>query len=130
LIDTARQRIVFVDDDPDMIELVRVMLDEDRFDIIGASDGATGLNLMHQAPPDLVLLDLMLPDMGGWTVYQEMKDDPDLASIPVVVVTAQNTPIYRILGERVAQVQVYITKPFSPARLREAVDTALGGESP
>ena len=63
------------------------------------------------------------------TIYQVMRDDPDLADIPVIIVTAQNTPIYRILGERVAQVQFYITKPFSPTNLSNAVDAALSGET-
>lgn len=127
--DSGRQRVVFIDDDPDMVNLVTLMLDQNRFDVVGASDGVTGLNLMHQTPPDVVLLDLMLPDMGGWDIYQVMRDDPDLADIPVIIVTAQNTPIYRILGERVAQVQFYITKPFSPTTLRNAVDAALSGET-
>ena len=124
-----KQRIVYVEDDPDMVELVQMMLDERRFNIVGARDGITGLGLIHQAPPALVLLDLMLPDMGGWAVFQTMKEDPDLSEIPVIVVTAQNTPIDRILGEHIAKVQVYITKPVSPAELRGAVDRVLGSEA-
>jgi len=124
-----KQRIVYVEDDPDMVELVQMMLDERRFNIVGARDGITGLGLIHQAPTALVLLDLMLPDMGGWAVFQTMKEDPDLSEIPVIVVTAQNTPIDRILGEHIAKVQVYITKPVSPAELRGAVDRVLGSEA-
>ena len=123
-----KQRIVYVEDDPDMVELVQMMLDQKRFNIVGARDGTTGIGLIHQAPTALVLLDLMLPDMGGWAVFQTMKDDPDLSEIPVIVVTAQNTPIDRILGEHIAKVQVYITKPVSPAELRGAVDMVLGSE--
>ncbi|MCJ7735953.1 MAG: response regulator [Anaerolineae bacterium] len=60
-----KQRIVYVEDDPDMVELVQLMLDRKRFNIVGAKDGTTGLGLVHQAPTRLVLLDLMLPDIGG-----------------------------------------------------------------
>jgi len=55
-----------------------------------------------------------------------MKDDVDLCNIPVIVITAQNTPIDRVLGEHIAKVQVYITKPFTPNELRTAVNTVLG----
>lgn len=120
-----RQRIVYIEDDPDMVELVKIMLDRTRFDVVGAEDGTTGLQLMREAPTALLLLDLMLPDMGGWAVYQTMKEDPDLRQIPVVVVTAQNTPVDRILGEHIAKVQLYITKPFSPKELRSAVNAVL-----
>jgi two-component system, OmpR family, response regulator VicR len=123
-----KQRIVYVEDDPDMVELVQMMLDRKRFNVVGAKDGSTGLELIQQAPPALVLLDLMLPDVGGWSVYQTMKEDPDLSKIPVIVLTAQNTPVDRILGEHIAKVQVYITKPFSPAELRDAVDSVLSSE--
>jgi two-component system, OmpR family, response regulator VicR len=124
---TAKEKVLvfYIEDDPDMIDLVRIILDAERFKVIGAADGSTGLALMHDSPPDIVLLDLMLPDMGGWAVYQAMKEDAQLSELPVIVITAQNTPIDRILGEHIAKVQVYITKPFSPHELRAAVETVL-----
>lgn len=122
---TKNLRVVYIEDDPDMIDLVRMMLDPDHFDIVDASDGGTGLALMRETSPDLLLLDLMLPDMGGWSVYQAMKKDETLKEIPVIVITAQNTPIDRILGEHIARVQMYITKPFSPHELRTAITTVL-----
>jgi two-component system, OmpR family, response regulator VicR len=123
--ETDKRRIVYVEDDPDMVELVRIMLDQTQFDVVGAADGATGLKCMREAPTALVLLDLMLPDVGGWGVYQAMKDDPALNQIPVIVLTAQNTPIDRIMGEHIAKVQRYLTKPFSPKELRAAVNDVL-----
>lgn len=123
---TGKPRIIYIEDDADMVDLVRIMLDPARFELIGAGDGRTGLSRMRETPPDLVLLDLMLPDLGGWAIYQVMKDDVDLCNIPVIVITAQNTPIDRVLGEHIAKVQVYITKPFTPNELRTAVNTVLG----
>lgn len=118
-------RIIYIEDDADMIDLVRLVLSDARFDVSGATDGKTGLKLMHQQVPDLVLLDLMLPDMGGWTIYQNMKEDDLLRDVPVIVITAQDAPIDRVLGEHIAKVQVYITKPFSPNELRTAVNMVL-----
>ena len=121
-----RQRIVYMEDDPNMVELVQVMLAGTRLNIVGAKDGNTGLELIRQAPTALVLLDLMLPDIGGWAVYQTMREEPDLSKIPVIVITAHNTPTNRMLGEHIAKVDDYITKPFSPAELRDAIDRVLG----
>ena len=121
----SKWRIAYIEDDPDMIDLVRIILDSDRYEVVGAANGRSGLALMQQSSPDLVLLDLMLPDMGGWTVYEAMKKDADLSELPVIVVTAQNTPIDRILGEHIAKVQVYLTKPFTPHELRAAVEMVL-----
>jgi two-component system response regulator VicR len=126
---TGKHRIVYVEDDADMVDLVRIMLDPERFELVGAGDGRTGLSQMRETLPDLVLLDLMLPDLGGWAVYQVMKDDADLCNIPVIVITAQNTPIDRVLGEHIAKVQVYITKPFAPNELRTAVNTVLSSRT-
>ncbi len=123
-----KHRIIYIEDESDMIDLVKIMLDSERYDLIGALDGTTGLSMMREALPDLVLLDLMLPDMGGWAVYQEMKEDEALSSIPVIVITAQNTPIDRVLGEHIAKVQVYITKPFTPNGLRTAVQEVLSAQ--
>ncbi len=122
---TDRYRIVYIEDDQDMVDLVSMILDAERFDLVGAADGNQGLALMHESRPDLLLLDLMLPDMGGWAVYQQMKDDASLSTIPVIVITAQNTPIDRLLGEHIAKVTVYLTKPFSPSELRAAVGSVL-----
>ncbi len=120
-----KHRIIYIEDDPDMISLVQMVLDAERFEVVGATDGRTGLALIRDTPPDLVLLDLMLPDIGGWTIYQTMKEDEDLYRIPVIVITAQNTPIDRVLGEHIAKVEVYLTKPFSPKALRSAIDAVL-----
>ncbi|MDF1515793.1 MAG: response regulator [Anaerolineae bacterium] len=119
------KKIVYIEDDADMIDLVRLVLGQRQFNLIGATTGKQGLDIMVQDPPDLVLLDIMLPDMGGWAVYQQIKQDPLLQDIPVIAVTAQNAPIDRILGEHIAKVQAYVTKPFSPKELRVIVNEVL-----
>lgn len=120
-----KKTIVYIEDDADMIDLVQLVLGRAQYDLVGATTGKEGLDILIQDPPDLVLLDIMLPDMGGWAVYQQIKMDPLLQNIPVIAVTAQNAPIDRILGEHIAKVQAYVTKPFSPKELRAAVKEVL-----
>jgi len=74
-----------------------------------------------------VLLDLMMPDMDGWEVYQQMKADEGLRDIPVVVVTAKAQSIDKVLGLHIAKVDDYITKPFGPQELLESVEKIIGG---
>ena len=121
----GKKTIVYIEDDADMIDLVRLVLGQTEYELTGATTGKEGLDVMVQNPPDLVLLDIMLPDMGGWAVYQQIKMDPLLQNIPVIAVTAQNAPIDRILGEHIAKVQAYVTKPFSPKELRATVKEVL-----
>ena len=124
-----RTKIVYIEDDQDMIDLVDVILSRDNFEIVGVREGHTALETIRQVQPALVLLDLMLPDIGGWEVYQAMKQEPDMRDIPVIVVTARGAPIDKVLGEHVAKVQVYIVKPFSTHELRDSVKRVLGIES-
>ena len=75
--------------------------------------------------PDLILLDLMMPDMDGWQVYQHLNEDENTRDIPVIVVTAKVQSIDKVLGLQVAKVDDYITKPFRPEELSERVKYVL-----
>jgi DNA-binding response OmpR family regulator len=75
--------------------------------------------------PDLILLDLMMPDLDGWEVYRRLKEDPLLAPVPVMVVTARAQDIDRVLGLHVAHVDDYLTKPFTPKQLTDSVERIL-----
>ncbi len=118
--------VVYIEDDPDMVEIVAIILRRGNFELFSAGEGRVGLETIRREKPDLVLLDIMLPDMGGWAVYQQMKTDPELQHIPVIVITAQDAAIDRVLGEHIAKVQVYITKPFSPKDLLSNINAVLG----
>jgi DNA-binding response OmpR family regulator len=87
--------------------------------------GREGLEVIARDQPDLVLLDLMMPDMDGWEVYQKMKADEGMKTIPVIVVTAKAQSIDRVLGLHIARVDDYITKPFGPQELLESVEKVL-----
>jgi DNA-binding response OmpR family regulator len=119
-------RVVCIEDEPEMIDLVRLILGRKGFDVIGADGGVEGLETVRREKPDLVLLDLMMPDMDGWEVYQQIKADEELRNIPVVVVTAKAQSIDKVLGLHIAKVDDYITKPFGPQELLESVEKLLG----
>ncbi|MFV9674490.1 MAG: response regulator transcription factor [Anaerolineales bacterium] len=120
------KRVVCIEDEPEMIDLVRLILGRKGFEVIGANGGIEGLETVQRERPDLVLLDLMMPDMDGWEVYQQMKADDDLRNIPVVVVTAKAQSIDKVLGLHIAKVDDYITKPFGPQELLESVEKIIG----
>jgi len=125
----AEKRVVCIEDEPEMIDLVRLILGRKGFHVIGANGGIEGIEAVRRERPDLVLLDLMMPDMDGWEVYQQMKADPELRAIPVVVVTAKAQSIDKVLGLHIAKVDDYITKPFGPQELLESVEKILGNSA-
>ena len=119
------KKILCVEDEPEMIDLIRLILSRRGFETTGANGGKEGLEIIRRDHPDLVLLDLMMPDIDGWEVYQQMKSDPATKDIPVIVVTAKAQSIDKVLGLHIAKVDDYITKPFSPKELLESVDKVL-----
>jgi DNA-binding response OmpR family regulator len=121
-------RVVCIEDDPEMIDLMRLILTREGFEVIGASSGMQGLQFIEDLQPHLVLLDLMMPDMDGWEVYQRMKANPLIRNIPVIVVTARAQSIDKVLGLHIAKVDDYITKPFGPAELLRSVSKVLAKE--
>ena len=123
-----KKKVVCVEDESEIIDLIRLILGRKGFDLIGATGGLEGLETIRHVKPDLVLLDLMMPDMDGWEVYQQMKADPELKNIPVIVVTAKAQSIDKILGLHIAKVDDYVTKPFGPQELLQSVERVLSAK--
>ena len=122
----AAKRILCIEDDPEMIDLIRLILVRRGFEVLGASGGNAGIKAVREQLPDLELLDLMMPDMDGWEVYQQMKANESTRNIPVVVVTAKAQNIDKVLGLHIAKVDDYISKPFSPQELLNSVEKIIG----
>ena len=120
--ETKEKTILCVEDEPEMIDLMQLILSRRGYQVKGARGGVEGIQLIRELHPDLVLLDLMMPDMDGWEVYQQMKSDPALKDIPVIIVTAKAQNIDKVLGLHIAKVDDYIAIPFSPQELVESVD--------
>lgn len=120
------RKVLYIEDEPVMLELVRLMLSSKGFEVLGAPNGREGLEVAVRELPDLILLDLMMPGIDGWQVYRQLKAHPDLKDIPVVVVTAKAQPIDKVLGLSIAKVDDYITKPFEPQELLRSIGRVLG----
>jgi DNA-binding response OmpR family regulator len=125
MLPTEDQNIIYIEDDPEMIDLVSMILGRRGFQIHGAPGGRKGLDLIIADPPDLILLDLMMPEFDGWDVYQQLKAMESTKHIPVIVITAKAQPVDRVLGMHIAKVDDYITKPFHPQELLDSVERVL-----
>jgi two-component system response regulator VicR len=123
------KRLAYIEDEAEMIDLVRLILGRRGYTVLGANGGHEGLELIRKEKPDLVLLDLMMPDMDGWDVYHQIKSELQTRDIPVIVITAKAQNIDKILGLHIAKVDDYISKPFSPQELLERVEQVLSRPS-
>ena len=128
MVENSPKLILCIEDEQEMIDLIRLILSRRGFTVRGANSGEEGLAIIRKEHPDLILLDLMMPDMDGWEVYQQMKADEATKNIPVIVVTARAQSIDKVLGLHIAKVDDYIAKPFSPQELLNSVDNVLAGK--
>jgi DNA-binding response OmpR family regulator len=123
-----RARILCIDDEPGVVELISLILKPQNIQVDGANSGAEGLQVMREDPPDAVLLDIMMPEMDGWEVYKQMRADAALKKIPVIIVTARNSSFEEVIARERAGVNDYVTKPFLPNELRKSLTQVLGLE--
>ena len=121
---TARKRILVADDEPDVLALVALHLQRAGFDVLKAVDGEQALRLARAEEPALVVLDLMMPGLSGLEVAKLMKQSPQTAGIPVLMLTAKADEVDRIVGLEVGA-DDYVTKPFSPREIVLRVQSIL-----
>jgi len=139
------KKILIVDDEPDVITFVSAVMEENGYTSIAAKDGIEGLELLRKEKPDLVLLDLMMPKKSGITMFQELRNDPDMSNIPVVVVTGvsevtgvdfRNFMFKQPMRDEKKFVETtgltrytvpdgYVEKPIDPVELLKVVKEAL-----
>ena len=117
--------ILYIEDERPTLDLVAQALKFAGYPITGVVSGEQGLALMRERKPDLLLLDLMMPHISGWDVYREMKSEPALADIPVIIITAKVLSQDRVLIEGLPPVEDYITKPFDVKRLIRAIQRVV-----
>ena len=123
-----KKRVLCIEDDAEMIDLIRLILERKGFEVLEAVGGKEGLEVSRREMPDLILLDLMMPDVDGWEVFRQLRADEQLKDIPVIVVTAKAQSIDIVLGLHIAKVDGYVTKPFGPQELLKSVNKVLAME--
>jgi two-component system alkaline phosphatase synthesis response regulator PhoP len=123
------QRILVVDDDREIVRLLSAYLEQAGYQVFSAYDGETALHCIRRERPDLVVLDLMLPDRDGWDVTRVVRGDPGLASTPILMLTARVEDHDKIVGLEMGA-DDYVSKPFNPrevmARIRAILRRAHG----
>ena len=122
---TVKKKLILVDDDPDFSALVRMMLSGGDLDMIAVENGTAAMPAIREQRPDVVILDLMLPDMNGWEIFMAMRAEAESANIPVIILSCIGTRHDRSFGLQVAHVHDYLLKPCLPSRLRASVASAL-----
>ena len=121
-----QKTILVVDDDSELADGLRVVLERQGYRVIQARDGQQGKQQIYNQRPDLVILDMMMPRMGGYPVLEHFRDKPDAP--PIIMITANEGSRHKAYAEWLGVVD-YIRKPFAMERLLEAVERGLRGES-
>ena len=121
--------ILIVEDDPDILELVQFNVERRGYKSVLASDGEAGLRLAEELRPDLIILDLMMPGIGGLAVCQQIKENEDIKHVPIIMLTAKSEEADIVTGLELGA-DDYITKPFSPKELMARVKAALRSRAP
>lgn len=120
--------ILVVDDEPDILEMIRYHLEKNGYDVRTAGDGESALKLCQQEPPDLMILDIMLPGIDGHHVCYRLKSNDALRHVPVIMLTAKSEETDEVVGLKIGA-DDYITKPFSPRILLARVEAILRREA-
>jgi two-component system phosphate regulon response regulator PhoB len=110
------ERVLIVDDDPDIVRLVSYNLTQAAFDVVAAGTGRKALEIVQKHPPDLIILDLMLPDVDGMEVCRALRQHESSRRIPIIMLTARSEEIDRVIGFELGA-DDYVMKPFSPREL-------------
>jgi len=120
----SKRKVLIIDDEPGIIDIVEANLEGDGFEVISATDGKQGLERIRADKPELVILDVMMPEMDGWEVLRHLEQDPDTAGIPVIMLTAKAADEDYIHGLEEGAVE-YITKPFDPMEVVNRIKITL-----
>jgi two-component system response regulator VicR len=122
--DALNKKVLIVDDEPDTLELVKLVLESGGFRTVSAANGIEALNQVDVSKPDLVLLDIMMPDMDGWEVFRKIKEKN--STLPIAILTAKAQNFDKLLGLHVLKADDYITKPFGKNELISKVRKLTG----
>ena len=120
-----QKTVLIIEDEEDAADLFAEMMRVSGFRVLKSSKSAPAISMMTADKPDIVLLDIMMPEISGLDILRQMRRDPNLANIPVIVVTAKSMPA-DIKNGMEAGASTYLTKPVGFQELKDAVDRTLG----
>lgn len=118
-------RILSIEDHPEMRGLLQLIFERRGHHVISVPSGEFGLEMLKSLHPDVLLLDLMLPDINGWDIYRQMKEDEELADVPVIIISARNQAQDAAKGNRVVGNDKFVEKPFEVSDLITIVTGVL-----
>ena len=121
--------VLCVEDDAGMLDLLRLHLESAGYTFLGAHDGVEGLDMIYSEQPDLILLDLMLPEVDGAELLLRKKKDPIIRDIPVIAVTALSSPFDQIMWQEHTEIKAYVTKPFRRKELLDTIEHVMASNS-
>ena len=121
--------IIYVEDDPEIVDLVSLILTRHGYNVSGVYNGREGLERIINEKPDLVLLDLMVPELDGWEIFQKLKSHEPTSHIPIIMITAKAQPIDQVIGIHIAKVDGYVCKPFHPQEILDCVEKVLAAQN-
>ncbi|HID50924.1 MAG TPA: response regulator transcription factor [Anaerolineae bacterium] len=124
----SKQRILVVDDDKEVVRLMRAYLEQAGYEVLVAYDGDTAVHILRRDKPDLLLLDLMLPDRDGYDITRLVRSDPALAAMPIIMLTARVEDTDKIVGLEMGA-DDYVTKPYNPREVVARVRARLRSQS-
>lgn len=119
------KKILLVDDDPDLLVVLRAALSRAGYEVACAADGEEALEKVRSELPDLIVLDLMMPKLDGYSVHRKLKEDPRTAGIPVVVLTAYGNLEEFVQVRKDLRIAAYLEKPVSMAKFMETLSKVL-----
>ncbi len=117
----AKKRILIVEDMPESLMILRIRLEANGYEVISATDGEEALNKARELRPDLILLDVMLPKMDGYTVCRLLKFDEEYEDIPIIMLTARGQEKDMAIGKNVGA-DMYFIKPYNHVKLLAAIE--------
>jgi two-component system alkaline phosphatase synthesis response regulator PhoP len=120
----TKHRILVVDDDKEVVRLMRGYLEQSGYEVLVAYNGQTAMHIIRRDHPDLVLLDLMLPDQDGWDITRAVRSDPSIQHTPIIMLTARVTDADKIVGLEIGA-DDYVTKPYNPREVVSRVRARL-----
>lgn len=121
-----KKKVLVVDDEPDIVQFIKMILEDEGFSVVEAFDGEDAINKANAESPGVVLLDINMPRIDGYQICQLLKNDERTRAIPVIMVTARTQKIDKYRGEK-AGADGYITKPFQTSELIASVKRSLQG---